>query len=628
MEIYKRQVGYEDLNYRIIDSSLPITASSYLITATTLYFPFMLTQNLQDIGLYTDTENPVYEVVDFSGFWNLSNNGVGQNPCLVLNNCTVSFTSVPISFYNANNGSISALITGCPGPQTVKWSGPNNFTSTNQTISSLTPGSYTIKVTDGNCNMTYSNYFLTQPQSLSFNLQSTSSQTNATTPNGCNGTASIVAQGGKPPYTYLWYSGTTSNVIAGPSTTLTGVTGLCAGTYNVQITDSNTPPTIVSGIFVITEPTPISGSVVSTTSVNCYGANNGSITFNATGGITPTGYTYVLSGPTSGIVTGSTGAATFNNLLAGSYSCTIYDNVGNFTIVPATIGTPTQITLSASAVQSGCYNSNNGSITITTSGGNPPYSISVVGNSLVTPSTIIYTNTYNGGTTISNLGPGTYNISNQDSSGCQKTIPTITIQQKPRLDIVRTSAVTNFNGYSLPCFGSTTGITFQTSYYTDLTTISPSGIINYYLDGVSVGTGTPPSGLVTTKTITMGAGTHTVTAVNTTYNCSATTTVTLTQPASPLSVTYGVIDVEDETCGTVTAPGGVGGSLICNPCGCGNCRQGVIDINGGVAPYTILWSDSSTLLTSNSHCNGTTLTVTVKDANNCIVGPTSVTLLP
>ena len=77
MEIYKRKVGYEDLNYRIIDSALPLTASTYLLTATTLYFPVMLTQNFEDIGLYTDTENPVYEIVDFSGVWNLSNTGGG-----------------------------------------------------------------------------------------------------------------------------------------------------------------------------------------------------------------------------------------------------------------------------------------------------------------------------------------------------------------------------------------------------------------------------------------------------------------------------------------------------------------------------------------------------------------------
>ena len=51
MEIYKRKVGYEDFNYRVVDTSLPITASSYLITATTLYFPFMLTQDIKDIGI-------------------------------------------------------------------------------------------------------------------------------------------------------------------------------------------------------------------------------------------------------------------------------------------------------------------------------------------------------------------------------------------------------------------------------------------------------------------------------------------------------------------------------------------------------------------------------------------------
>lgn len=630
MEIYKRKVGYEDFNYRVANTSLPITASSYLITATTLYFPFMLTQDVKDIGIYTDTENPVYEIVDFSGVWDLSNTGLNQNPCLILNNCNVSFTAIPITYYNANNGLISALITGCPGPQTVQWSGPNGFTSTSPTTpATLTSGSYTIKVTDANCNITYANYFLTQPQSLSFSLDSNSSQTNATSPGGCNGTASIVVQGGQPPYTYLWYSGNTSNVLPGTNFTTTGVTGLCAGTYSVQITDSATPPTMVSGFFVITEPSPISGSVVTTTNTSCFGGNNGSITLLAQGGVHPTGYTYVLSGPTSATL-GSTGIVTFNNLVAGTYSCTIYDSVGNLTTLsPITLTSPTAVITSISSTNTlistsnyviGCFGSTNGNITITPSGGASPYDIFVNGNSLITPSSVIYTNIYNSTSTINNLGPGTYTITNSDSNGCNAPTQTIILKQRPRLDIVRTSPTTDFNGYNLPCFGSNTGVTFQTSYFSDATTTTPVGSnpIAYYLNGVFQGP--TITGLVTNKTITMSAGTHTITAVNTVTNCSATTIVTLTQPPSALSF-VGTPNID-----IISGVDGCTPSCITAGYG-GPCCQAIINVTGGVGPYTVTWlMDGSvswgTGIVSDQFCSTnpyTTLQVTVVDSNGCTI---------
>lgn len=535
MEIYKRTVGYQDLNYRVVDGNLPITGSSYLITATTLYFPFMLTQNFEDMGLYTDVENPIYEIVDFSGVWNFSNTKTSKklviggksvnNNCLVLNNCKVSFSSVPISYYGASDGQISTLITDCPGPQTVLWSGPNNFTSTNRTINNLSTGSYTIKIIDSDCNITYANYFLTQPQSLSFNLQSIGSQTNSTTVIGCNGSASIIAQGGTSPYTYLWYSGNPSNVIAGPSTTITGITNLCAGTYNVRITDSANPPTMVSGIFVITEPTPISGSVITKTNIGCFGDSTGSITFSANGGIHPSGYTYILSGPVSATIAGGTGSATFNNLPAGSYVCTIYDNVGNSTTTSTSLTSPTAVVTNTTATDVGCYGSNDGSIVILSSGGSSPYNIYVKGVSLINPNEIIFENVYNNSVTINNLSPGTYTIKNKDKNLCSATNQVVTIKQLPRLDISVVSAPNNLNLY----YNVTTGVTFQTNYYSDVTTLSPTAQpIDYYLDGVLQ----PPTitGLVTSKTITtMSAGTHTITAVNTITNCSATTTVTLLQ---------------------------------------------------------------------------------------------------
>ena len=61
MEIYKRKVGYEDYG----------KTPNLIVTATTLYFPFFLKQNFEDIGLYTDTKNPIEETNKiFNGNWN------------------------------------------------------------------------------------------------------------------------------------------------------------------------------------------------------------------------------------------------------------------------------------------------------------------------------------------------------------------------------------------------------------------------------------------------------------------------------------------------------------------------------------------------------------------------------
>lgn len=630
MEIYKRKVGYEDLNYRVINNSLPITASSYLVTATTLYFPFMLTQDVEDIGIYTDTENKVYEIFDFSGVWNLSNTGVGQSPCLTLNNCTVNFTSTPITFFNANNGSISASILGCPGPQTLKWTGPAGFTNTtNLTINSLASGNYTLKVTDANCNITYASYFLTQPQSLSALLQSTNSQTNVTSPGGCNGTAGILPSGGQPPYTYTWYSITTAatTVIAGPSTAITGLTSLCAGQYNVQIQDASN--TIVSQMFFISEPTPISGSVITTTNIDCNGANTGSLTVRASGGLIPNGYTYVLSGPTTGTITGTTGNATFNNLLAGTYTVQIFDGVGNTTIVgPINITQPISsvglsLTTSNLYVSPGVYNigcssitaptTPSGNITVTPSGGSPPYILDILKDA-----SVLVQPTVTGPYTLSNLDAGVYTIGVKDINGCTGTTQTLTLKKKPILN-VGINPINTANGYNINCFNGLTGITVNTSYTTSTNSLPATGNnIKYYVDGVLKATVFGPSSNVSLTNI--NAGNHVLTAVDSTApSCSASTTFTLTQPPALSFVGTPNIAIID---------GVTGCTPVCTTPGySGPCRQAVVNVTGGVPPYNVTWRMNGTVLwgtgiISNRFCRVNpyvSLVVTVVDGNGCTI---------
>ena len=590
MEVYKRQYGYEDFG----------RTNTLVITATTLNFPFFLKQSFEDMGIYTDTENPVFEVIDLKGIWNTSNDGSGQKPCLNLNNCSVAITETPISFFGNNNGGLSAVVSTCPTPQTVQWSGPNGYTSTNLNISGLISGNYSLKITDASCDVTYVSYFLQQPQGLSFNVSTTNSQVNDV--NGtCNGSASVNVQGGQPPYTYSWYSGTTS------FGTTSGLTNLCAGLYTVMITDAS--GTIVSSIFNITEPSVLSGSVITTTNIDCNGGSTGSITVLGLGGYLTTGYTYNMTGP----VTASNTTGNFINLPAGSYTIQISDNAVSTFNLPVTLTQPLTVSSSLSVPSSsiiGCFGSASGSLTVYPTGGNGIYTVQLVQTAptfgLINTSSIApYTFT--------DLDVGNYTVNIWDSTNCYATPATFTFTQRPLFNLSYTQP-TPVNGYDITCFGDTVVVPFVAIHTTGpFTSPIVSSLIKYYVDGVLSATCTtsPPSCGVN---LNLTAGVHDVVAVDAS-NCSATTIVTLTQPAMPLSITHGVIMAEDVTCFPL--------------CGlAGTCRQGIIDINGGVAPYTIVWSDGSVLLTSDTHCLGSVVTVTVTDDNGCIVGPTNISLAP
>lgn len=594
MEYIRRKVGYEDLGKTV----------NLVVTASTLNFPIMLKQSFEDIGIYTDVENPVYEIVDLSGLWDTSNNGSGQKPCLTINNCSATITSTPITYFGGSDGTINATISpSCPGPYTFSWTGPNGFTSNSLSLSGLKTGNYTLKIIDGNCDRSYVSYYLQQPQALYVNLQSQSSTTNATI--GCNGTASVTPGGGQPPYTYTWYSFippayTATTVIAGPSTTITGLTNLCAGVYSVQVTDST--PVTVSNVFTITEPSAVSGSVVTTGNVDCNGGNTGSIILTASGGNAPTGYTYVLSGPTG--ATNNTGI--FINLPAGTYNTTIYDGVGNFTVVgPITITQPVAVTFTKTASDVSCYGLSDGAITFIPGGGTPPYSVNIEKNNIPLVSLSL-----NGPYILSNLNVGAYTATIQDTNGCIGPSLSQTIYQRPIFNIT-VPTLPNNNGYNIPCFGGSIIETFSVYYTTDSTTIPGFSItypMSFYLNNVLVTTVASNS-----ASITLTAGVHTLKVVDP-AGCSVETEITVTQPAAPLSIVGGIDYIE-----------GLTGCTGCGPMT--GCRQGIIDVTGGVGPYTINWYmmpgfvSWGTGITSNRYCASeasyTSLNVQVTDANGC-----------
>ena len=230
----------------------------------------------------------------------VSNITVGQPNQLIATSTITNVTT-----FGGHDGSIIVSVSGGVSPYTYLW----NNNSTTSTISNLVMGTYGVKITDSNGAITtLSNLTVTQPTEPT--LTATSTVTNVTTFGGTNGTITLTVSGGVSPYTYLW------NTIA----TTSSISNLTAGTYSVTVNDNNGCIFTLNNIVVTQPAEPILTSSMTLTNVTTYGGNNGSITVNPDGGVSP--YTYSLNGATFQTPN------VFNVLIAGTYNVTVKDANG------------------------------------------------------------------------------------------------------------------------------------------------------------------------------------------------------------------------------------------------------------------------------------------------------------
>ena len=131
----------------------------------------------------------------------------------------------------------------------------------------------------------------------------------------------IIAHG-TPPYHYTWSNGDT----------LSTVTGLCAGTYTVTVTDSLGG--IDSAIVVITAP-PALSDTITITHFSCSGIVNGTATVHASGGIPP--YTFQWSNGQGMQTATGLGEGTYSVTITDSNGCTLTDQVS---LTPTTVFNP------------------------------------------------------------------------------------------------------------------------------------------------------------------------------------------------------------------------------------------------------------------------------------------------
>ena len=127
-----------------------------------------------------------------------------------------------VSCNGENDGSASANATGGAAPYTYSWSNAE----TSSSISGLSPGSYTVTVTDGAGNSVSAGGEIMEPNQLVVNVETTPS------PNNSEGTALAQVSGGTAPYTYRWND-------SNPPSTTRLIINLAQGSYSVLVTDDN-----------------------------------------------------------------------------------------------------------------------------------------------------------------------------------------------------------------------------------------------------------------------------------------------------------------------------------------------------------------------------------------------------
>ncbi len=279
-------------------------------------------------------------------------------------------------------------------------------------------------------------------------VSATQSQTNVSCRGGANGTATVVASGGTPGYTYSW---------APSGGTAATATGLAAGSYTCTITDAASASIPIT--FTITQPAAsLSAAVTAIVNVTCFGGSNGSTTVTPGGGTGPYSYSWAPSGGT---------AATASSLAVGVYTCTITDANGcTYTRAVSIASWPAIVTSVSAQTNATCAASNDGSATISASGGAGGFTYSWAPGGSTSA-------------TATGLAGGIYTVTITDANSCPKTqLVTIT---EPAI----TGAATVCAGASATLTGNVAGGTWSSSDLSVATIGSLDGVVNGVTTGVA-----------------------------------------------------------------------------------------------------------------------------------------------
>ena len=433
-----------------------------------------------------------------------------------------------------------------------------------------------------------------------------------------NGTIDLEINGGTSPFTYLWSNGETTEDLS----------NLSAGTYNVTFTDYYGFTEFNS--IVINEPSPV--SVTETSLDATCNLNDGSIDISVSGGISPFSFIWSNDSTTQDIsslyaglysvsildynncelikfisvnninapiidtaiiinnfcfgnssgtidlaVSGGTMPYTFNwstedfteditNLLSGFYFVTISDDLSCNTIGIYEITEPDSLTLTFNYSDILCNGLNDGSANVLVSGGTSPYNF-VWSNSSTNDS-------------ITDIVAGTYSLTVSDVYSC-KVQGSVVISEPSALSIGIISS-------QYICIGATNGNSIAT-------VIGGTSPYNYLWSNDSIQN--------SINNLSEGTYYLTVTDAN---NCNLIDS-TLIISENPITA---VNTISDITCYGLT-----NGSIS-------------VVVNGGINPFSYLWSYNNLTSTTLNNLTSGTYFLTITDSLGCTKVDTAVVYQP
>ncbi|MGZ3930419.1 MAG: T9SS type B sorting domain-containing protein, partial [Bacteroidia bacterium] len=541
---------------------------------------------------------------------------ITQPPAITL---TINSTSVTCN--GLCNGTASVSATGGTGVFSYTW-GPGSPPGFNTpAVTGLCAGNYTVQVKDSpnNCPATAS-VTIIQPSPILQNVTSVS----VTCSGLCNGSVNSIPSGGTGPYTSTLTSSTATLVAPPP------YTNLCAGIYTLTTKDAS--GCTISNTVNLNTPNSLTISAT-TTSINCFGDCNASLSGSILGGNAP--YTYTWTTPTTTLST-----PVIVNQCAGSYTFTVKDLNGCNTSTVVSVASPPDMTVNIVPTPPTCNGSCNGALTATVSGGTPGYAYN-------------WSSPGSGSNVMSSLCAGTYTLNVNDTKGCIKTVTASLVAPLP-ISISTTMVPTNCAGSCdgqiiAQASGGTPGpgYTYQfntTPVVTTNTTGTVAGLCsgNYVVTvtdskgctgSTNVLVTSPPAlsaaitGVKPSCNVCIGAATVTASGGTPGYSYTWTPSAQTTSVASNLCVGDYTVFVQDSKGCSATTTVNIaqtvilvittnGSTLACN----GGCT-GIATANavGGVSPYTYTWSTSPVIQTAPSAtalCAGT-YSVNVADALGC-----------
>ncbi|MDB9966882.1 hypothetical protein OAD44_01575, partial [Flavobacteriaceae bacterium] len=501
-----------------------------------------------------------------------------------------------ISCKGKNDGSIDLSVTGGTAGYTYSWSSPDGgsgLSVNSKDQSGLGPGTYNVTVTDANGCPDTASFTITEPDELTMsNLISDTNGFEISCFGANDGTIDITPSGGSGSYTYSWSTQNGTQLVNGQQ----DQSGLGPGVYTLTLADSN--DCSISQTFTLVQPDDISVSAVISNyngfEISTAGASNGSINITAVGGFLSTGASYSYNWSTTNGSGLDNSAEDQSGLSAGTYTVVVTDSNDCEEIKVYKLDEPDQLGFSSiisnfSGFEISCFDADDGSISITPTGGSGTYTYDWSTNN--------GSGLTQGQQNQTGLGPGTYSLTITDSNGNNISADFV-IDEPTALNL--SSTISDYNNFEVSCFGGADG-------EIDITVGGGTGQYTYNWSASNNG-----AGIINGQQDQTGlsAGTYTVIIVDE-NNCEISRTFTLNSP-DQITIISGKSDYN-------------GFNVSCK-----ESTDGTIDltVSGGYlatgSSYTYSWStnNGSGLSPTNKNQSGLsagTYTVVATDDNGCSI---------